>query len=45
MDSDKLKWIAHERLDKGVSDLYWSDINLSRKHLYKERKSNYSVEA
>jgi alpha-mannosidase len=33
-DSEKLRWIALERLDKFVSSLYWTDVNLSRARCY-----------
>lgn len=36
-DSAKLRWIAAERLEKFTSNTYWTDVNLSTKHLYTQR--------
>jgi len=34
---EKLRWIALERIDKFLSDLYWTDINLSRSRFHTQR--------
>lgn len=36
MQNEKLQWLAMERLDKFLSNDWWTYVNLSAKHLYYE---------
>jgi len=38
-NSEKLRWLTEERLDKFLSSTYWTDINFNREKVYSKSKT------